>query len=107
MKKRTILLFSLVLPLFANSQTTTQRPRIVGIDHIAFYTTAPEGVRKLYSELLGLTVAEPVESGQIARYMSGTQWVGYSPAPDPKATDRMDHVAFSTENIVALQRHKT
>jgi catechol 2,3-dioxygenase-like lactoylglutathione lyase family enzyme len=31
--------------------------------------------------------------------------VGYSPAPDPKATDRMDHVAFTTDNIAALRRY--
>ncbi len=39
------------------------------------------------------------------RYMAGKQWVGYSPAPDPKATDRMDHVAFTTDNIVGLRRY--
>jgi catechol 2,3-dioxygenase-like lactoylglutathione lyase family enzyme len=37
--------------------------------------------------------------------MSGGQWVGYSPAPDPKSTDRMDHVAFTTDNIGALRRY--
>jgi len=35
--------------------------------------------------------------------MVGRQWVGYSAAPDPNATDRMDHVAFTTNNIVALR----
>lgn len=39
------------------------------------------------------------------RYMVGMQWVGYSTAPDPKATDRMDHVAFTTENIAALRKY--
>jgi catechol 2,3-dioxygenase-like lactoylglutathione lyase family enzyme len=39
--------------------------------------------------------------------MSGKQWVGYSPAPDPKATDRMDHVAFTTDNIAGLRRYLT
>jgi catechol 2,3-dioxygenase-like lactoylglutathione lyase family enzyme len=37
--------------------------------------------------------------------MIGTQWVGYSAAPDAKATDRLDHVAFATDNIVALRRY--
>ena len=81
------------------------RPRITGIDHVSFYTTAPEGVRKLYADLLGLAPATPVEPGGISRYMIGRQWVGYSAAPDPKATDRMDHVAFTTDNIVALRRY--
>ena len=107
--KRVAILFVLpVLHFFAFSQTpSAPRPRILGIDHVSFYTTAPEGVRKLYSELLGLAAATPVEPGGISRYMIGTQWVGYSIAPDPKATDRMDHVAFTTDNIVALRRYLT
>ena len=83
------------------------RPRILGIDHVAFYTTNPEGVKKLYGGVLGLVPGDPVESGSYFRYMIGLQWVGYSPAPDPKATDRMDHVAFTTNNIAALRRYLT
>ena len=87
---------------------STGRPRILGIDHVSFYTTSPEGVTKLYGDLLGLGSASPVESGQTIRFLIGArQWVGYSPAPDPKASDRMDHVAFATDNIVALRRYLT
>jgi catechol 2,3-dioxygenase-like lactoylglutathione lyase family enzyme len=89
---------------FAQNQSTA-RPRITGIDHVAFYTTNADGVKKLYTETLGLPSAEPVEPGETVRYMAGTQWVGYSSAPDPKATDRMDHVAFATDNIAALRRY--
>ena len=39
------------------------------------------------------------------RYMVGRQWIGYSAAPEPKANDRMDHVAFTTDNIAALRRY--
>lgn len=107
MNKLTILLVSALLPLSALAQTAATRPRIVGIDHVSFYTTAPEGVRKLYSGVLGLAAADPVENGSSIRYMVGAQWVSYSPAPDPKATDRMDHVAFTTDNIVALRKYMT
>ncbi|MFZ0319195.1 MAG: VOC family protein [Candidatus Sulfotelmatobacter sp.] len=81
------------------------RPRILGIDHVAFYTTQPDGVKALYSGTLGLASAAPVEAGGTARYLVGKQWVGYSAAPDPNATDRMDHVAFATNNIVALRKY--
>ena len=108
MKKRYLLLVLLAFPLSAFSQKhQTDRPRITGIDHVAFYTTSPEGLQKLYVQTLGLASAAPVESGETVRYMAGRQWVGYSPAPDPKATDRMDHVAFTTDNIVALRRYLT
>jgi len=95
----------MLVSLCAAAQTPAARPLILGIDHVSFYTTAPDGVRKLYGDLLGLAAADPVENGSGKRYMIGTQWVGYAPAPDPKATDRMDHVAFATDNIVALRRY--
>ncbi len=99
----------LIIAGFASSsssaQSTVKRPHITGVDHVAFYTTSADEVNKLYVNVLGLPSAAPVEPGQILRYMVGRQWIGYSPAPDPKATDRMDHVAFTTDNIVALRRY--
>jgi len=94
------------LPAFSQSRPA-ERPHILGIDHVSFYTTSPDGVKKLYSDLLGFVTATPVEPGGLQRFMIGTQWVGYSAAPDSKATDRMDHVAFATDNIVALRRYLT
>jgi catechol 2,3-dioxygenase-like lactoylglutathione lyase family enzyme len=87
----------------AYSQAAPQRPRIRGIDHVSFYTTAPEGVKALYSGALGLPAAPPLESGGLVRYLVGKQWVGYSAAPDAKATNRMDHVAFATDDVAALR----
>ena len=103
MKKLIVAFVLAALPIAA--QTAHPRPRITGVDHVAFYTTNPEGVKKLYVDVLGLASADPVEPGETVRYMVGTQWVGFSPAPDPKATDRMDHVAFTTDNIAALRRY--
>ena len=106
MKKRVILIgVCVVLKFAALAQTSAQRPQITGVDHVAFYSTAPDGVKKLYVDVLGLASAPGSEPNSIARYMIGRQWVGYGAAPDPKATDRMDHVAFTTENIVALRRY--
>jgi catechol 2,3-dioxygenase-like lactoylglutathione lyase family enzyme len=95
-----------VFAVCAHSQTSADgRPRILGIDHVSFYTSQPEGVKELYSGRLGLTSATPVEPGGLVRYMIGRQWVGYSTAPDPNATDRMDHVAFATDSIAALRKY--
>jgi len=102
--KNVILLLCALLPLPAGAQTPT-RPRITGIDHVAFYTTNPDGVKHLYVDILGLASANAIEPGETIRFMSGKQWVGYSPAPDPKSTDRMDHVAFTTDSIGALRRY--
>ena len=92
------------IPSFAQTKAAG-RPRITGIDHVAFYTTDADGVKNLYVTELGLEQAALTEPSETARYMVGKQWVGFSPAPDPKATDRMDHVAFTTDNITALRRY--
>ena len=103
------LVFSLLFIAISGSAVSqsrpAERPRITAIDHVAFYTTAPDGVKHLYVDILGLASADPIEPGETVRYLSGKQWVGYSPAPDPNATDRLDHVAFTTENISALRRY--
>src|SRR5690242_3518554 len=84
-------------------QTAVQRPKITGIDHVDFYTSNEEANNHLYAEVLGLPSALPLEAGQLQRFVIGKQWVGYSAAPDAKATNRMDHVAFRTEDCDALR----
>jgi catechol 2,3-dioxygenase-like lactoylglutathione lyase family enzyme len=99
-----------VLPLVlavSGLSHAADHPRITGIDHVCFYTTQPEGVKNLYTVTLGLASAAPIEPGQTIRYIVGHQWVGYSPAPDPNATDRMDHIAFTTDNVAALRKYLT
>jgi catechol 2,3-dioxygenase-like lactoylglutathione lyase family enzyme len=105
MKTPILPLILLAISSSAVAQTPVKRPHITAIDHVAFYTTAPDGVQKLYGETLGLASADPVEAGETVRYLVGAQWVGYSPAPDPKVSDRLDHVAFTTDNIVVLRRY--
>jgi len=69
---------------------------------VAFYTTDAPANEHLYNAALGLSLADPLETNQTQRFLVGAQWVGYSPAPDPKATDRMDHIAFRTDDCAAL-----
>src|SRR5208337_5377236 len=94
-----------IASLALGGQNAQDRPKITGIDHVAFHTTAPEGVTHLYHGVLGLASDNPVEPGETLRYMVGKQWVGYSGAADAQAPDRMDHVAFATNDIAALQRY--
>jgi catechol 2,3-dioxygenase-like lactoylglutathione lyase family enzyme len=106
MKKFFSLVAFAALAVCAHAQThAVNRPRITGIDHVSFYTTQPDAVKALYTVTLGLASAAPVESGGLVRYLVGKQWVGYSTAPDPNATNRLDHVAFATNNIVLLRKY--
>ena len=106
-RKHTILLSVFACAVHVFSQTPVQRPHILGIDHVAFYTTQADGVKKLCADVLGLTSAPPVEPGSTMRFLVGKQWVGFSSAPDPNSTDRMDHVALLTDNITALRKYLT
>jgi catechol 2,3-dioxygenase-like lactoylglutathione lyase family enzyme len=106
MKTPTLPLISTMFILSVFSQAWgADRPKITGIDHVSFYTTSADGVKRVYADTLGLGSADAIEPGGTIRYMAGKQWVGYSPAADPKATDRMDHVAFTTDNIVGLRKY--
>ena len=80
------------------------RPKITGIDHVAFYTTDSIADFRFWN-VLGIGTAGPIESGQTVRFAIGRQWVGYSPAPDLASTDRMDHVAFATDDCEALRNY--
>jgi len=100
-----VLALAIVTTGLASQSRAVERPRILGIDHVSFFTTAPDGVKSLYSVTLGLVSVPPVEAGGLQRYMIGAQWVGYSTAPDPKSNDRIDHVAFTTNNVAALRQY--
>ncbi len=102
---KTIILCAILLSMTSALAQQPTRPKITGIDHVAFYTTSPEANQQKYGTVLGLTSAPPVEPGQTQRFMLGSQWVGYSPAPDPKVTNRLDHVAFRTEDCEGLRKY--
>jgi catechol 2,3-dioxygenase-like lactoylglutathione lyase family enzyme len=93
----------------AFAQQAPKRPKITGIDHVDFYTTDAAANRELYAGVLSLPLLigshDALEPRQIQRFVVGDQWVGYSPAPDAKFTDRMDHIAFRTENCAELRSY--
>ena len=88
----------------AQAPSPAKYAKITGIDHVAFYTTDAEGTKKLYTQTLGLASSAPVEYGETQRFQVGTQWVGYSAAPDPSSTSRFDHVAFTTDDVDRLRK---
>ena len=91
--------------LGAFAQEHGSRPKITGIDHVDFYTTSPEANARFYTHTLGLTSGGPLEPGETQRFLVGRQFVGYRPALDPNATNRMEHVAFATESCAALRSY--
>ncbi len=105
LKRAGVITFLGIASLAFAAQDRPVRPKILGIDHVAFYTTAPEGVAHLYHDELGLAAAKPIEPGEILRYWVGRQWVGFSAAPEANAISRLDHVAFATDDVAGLKRY--
>ena len=91
------------LLLVAGLALSAERPKITGIDHVDFYTTDPGATERFYTVALGLESFPAVEPGQTHRYKVGSQWVGYSPAPDSSSMNRMNHAAFRTSDCEAMR----
>jgi catechol 2,3-dioxygenase-like lactoylglutathione lyase family enzyme len=99
-------LLPLLLVFTAILAHSADRPKITGIDHVVFYTTSPVTNKDLYMDVLGLASLEPLlEPRLIQQFAIGKQWVGYITAPDPNSSDRLDHLAFVTENCSALRAY--
>ena len=63
---RTLLFALIVISVGAlGQQSAPARPKITGVDHVAFYTTNPEANRRLLQNVLGLASAPPLEEGRI------------------------------------------
>jgi catechol 2,3-dioxygenase-like lactoylglutathione lyase family enzyme len=78
----------------------TPRPKITGIDHVAFYSSAPEAAKKFYGDLLGLP------SGPWAGvYVVGNQNVEMEKDSDRKDVNRIAHVAFATDNAENMRTY--
>jgi len=82
------------------------RPRITGISHIAVYTSDPAAADHFYREVIGgVKMADP-ENPKGARYaLSGTQFVEVLPLPADAGINRLDHVAFNTDDAETLRRY--
>jgi catechol 2,3-dioxygenase-like lactoylglutathione lyase family enzyme len=89
----------------ALAQAAPTRPKILGIDHVEFYTTNADANSHLYNVVLGLESADPLEPGQTQRFMVGTQWVGYSLDANPRSINRMDHIALRTDSCAAMRAY--
>ena len=102
MTRTTTSLVVLVAATAFAQQQAPGRPKITGIDHVAFYTTDPVANARLYNTVLGIPpTIFPTEPGQSQGFQIGRQSVVYTPAPDQKSNDRMDHVAFRTDDCEA------
>lgn len=83
------------------------RPAITGISHIAVYAIDPAKSEHYYAHDLGaLKGADPENPKGVRYYFSSTQFVEVLPLPPgPASINRLDHVAFATQDVRALRAY--
>jgi catechol 2,3-dioxygenase-like lactoylglutathione lyase family enzyme len=79
------------------------RPRITGIDHVAFRISQVAAARLFYGTLLGLH--ERPGRGSSLSYAIGRQYVLLLPGLPAGEDERLSHIALHVPDITALRRH--
>ena len=82
------------------------RPAITGVSHIAVYATDAAKTERFYVHDLGaLKRPDPENPGGVRYYFARTQFVEVMPLPvGPPSINRLDHVAFTTNDAEALRK---
>jgi catechol 2,3-dioxygenase-like lactoylglutathione lyase family enzyme len=82
------------------------RPRIMGISHIAVYTSNPAATDHFYTAVLGAVKLPDAENPKGVRYaLSATQFIEVLPLPEGAGVNRLDHTAWNTDDAEALRRY--
>jgi catechol 2,3-dioxygenase-like lactoylglutathione lyase family enzyme len=97
---------SSILSLVAAAQPPAARPKITGISHIAVYATDPIKTAGFYERIVGCEKKADFEDHPGVRYTINTgQYVEVMPLPPTAGTNRLDHIAFRTNNVEAMRRY--
>jgi catechol 2,3-dioxygenase-like lactoylglutathione lyase family enzyme len=90
----------------AVAQNGPARPKIVGVSHLAVYTTDAAGAEHFYKDTLGAAKLPDPENAKGVRYaFNSTQFVEVLPLPEGKSVSRLDHAAWNTENADAMRKY--
>lgn len=92
--------------LTALSSAAQSRPQILGISHMAVYTSDAQGAEHFYVHNLGLKKAEDPESPQGVRYyVNAEQFIEVLPMPADAGVNRLDHLAYLTANAEQMRAY--
>ncbi|HZZ39555.1 MAG TPA: VOC family protein [Acidobacteriaceae bacterium] len=90
----------------AASCTAQSRPPILGVSHIAVYTSNATQAEHFYVQQIGLKKASDPENPQGTRYyVNQEQFVEVLPLPANTGTDRLDHLGYITANAGQLRTY--
>lgn len=83
-----------------------ERPKIVGVSHIAVYASDAKATEHYYVDVLGARKALDPENAQGVRYFfSPNQYVEVLLLPAGAGKNRLDHIAFLTSNVEGMRKY--
>ena len=83
-----------------------KRPKITGISHLAVYTSDAAAADHFYRELVCAAKLTDPENPQGVRYaFSNVQFVEVLPLPAGAGINRLDHIAFNTDDAEGLRKY--
>ena len=82
-----------------------KRPKIMGISHIAVYTSDAEATEHFYRDIVGaVKMPDPENPKGVCYMVSQTQFIEVLPLPADAGINRLDHTAWKTDDAQALRR---
>jgi len=103
---RSVVVTSLAAGLVGSFQQAPPRPRITGINHVAFRVSDPAAAREFYADMLGLNERR-AHAGRIEYGIGPNQAVVLEPGLRSGEDERLSHIAVATPDIAALTAYLT
>ena len=90
----------------AAAQTAPPRPKIIGISHLAVYTSDAAATEHYYTVIVGAAKLPDPENPKGVRYaLSSTQFIEVLPLPEGAGINRLDHTAWNTESAEGMRKY--
>lgn len=84
----------------------SQRPSIMGISHLAVYTSNPAATEHYYKDIIGAAkMADPENPKGVKYAVSATQFIEVLPLPAGAGINRLDHTAWNTANAEGMRKY--
>ena len=97
---------AIIVGLLAGSCAAQARPPILGVSHIAVYTSNAAAAEHFYVQQIGLKKAPDPENPQGTRYyVNQEQFVEVLPLPAGAGNDRLDHLGYMTASAAQLRAY--
>src|ERR1700691_6490427 len=92
--------------MIAASCAAQVRPPIIGVSHIAVYTSDPAKTEHFYVHDIGLKKGEdPERSDGVRYYVNEEQFIEVLPMPSDPGVNRLDHLAYMTKSAEQMRAY--